>query len=116
MDSYHNASLGTHISYNCARFGSRPILPHGLNGIIISNDAQIGKNCTLYHQVSIAGGNGGSPMLGDNVLVGAGAKIIGPIRIGNNVKIGAGCIVTINVPDNATVVMEHPRIILKNGE
>ena len=50
--------------------------------------------------------------VGDNVLFGAGAKVVGPVRIGNNVKIGAGCIVTIDVPDDATVVMDHPRIII----
>ena len=117
-DSFHNASFGTHIAFPCAKIDTKPILPHGLNGIIISNDTHIGKNCTIYHQVTIAGGNGGSPNIGDNVFIGAGAKVIGPVHIGNNVKIGAGAIVTIDVPDNATVVMDHPRIILyddKNG-
>ena len=48
----------------------------------------------------------------DNVLFGAGAKVVGPIHIGNNVKIGAGCVVAIDIPDNMTVVMEKPRLIL----
>lgn len=113
MDAFHNASLGTHIGFNSAKFAERPYLPHGLNGIIVSNDAVIGKKCQLYHQVTIGGGNGGSPVIGDNVLIGAGAKILGPIKIGNNVKIGAGCVVAIDIPDNATVVMEKPRIIIK---
>ncbi|WP_113808598.1 DapH/DapD/GlmU-related protein [Enterococcus faecium] len=112
MDAFHNASLGTHIGFSSAKFEERPYLPHGLNGIIVSNDAIIGRQCQLYHQVTIGGGNGGSPVIGDNVLIGAGAKIIGPVKIGNNVKIGAGCVVTIDVPDNATVVMDKPRIIL----
>lgn len=112
MDAFHNASLGTHIGFNSAKFEGRPYLPHGLNGIIVSNDAIIGKECQLYHQVTIGGGNGGSPVIGDNVLIGAGAKIIGPVKIGNNVKIGAGSVVTIDVPDDATVVMGKPRIIL----
>ena len=111
-DSYHNASLGTHLGFSCAKFADRPILPHGLNGIVIANDVSIGKNCTIYHQVTIAGGNGGSPTVGDNVLFGAGAKVVGPIHIGNNVKIGAGCVVAIDIPDNMTVVMEKPRLIL----
>lgn len=76
----------------------------------------IGKNCTLYHQVAIGGGNGGAPVIGDNVLIGAGAKIIGPVKIGNHVKIGAGCVVVMDVPDDATVVMDKPRIILHNIE
>lgn len=50
------------------------------------------------------------------MLIGAGAKIIGPVKIGNHVKIGAGCVVTIDVPDDATVVMDKPRIILHNKE
>ena len=112
MDAFHNASLGTHIGFNSANFAERPYLPHGLNGIIVSNDAVIGKQCTLYHQVTIGGGNGGSPVIGDNVMIGAGAKIIGPVKIGNNVRIGAGCVVAIDVPDNATVVMEKPRILI----
>ena len=116
MDAYHNASLGTHIGFQSAEFADRPYLPHGLNGIIVSNEAVIGKNCPLYHQVTIGGGNGGAPVIGDNVLIGAGAKIIGPVKIGNHVKIGAGCVVVMDVPDDATVVMDKPRIILHNKE
>lgn len=112
MDAFHNVSLGTHIGFGSAKFEEHPYLPHGLNGIIVSNDAIIGKQCQLYRQVTIGGGNGGSPVIGDNVLIGAGAKIIGPFKIGNNVKIGAGCVVTIDIPDDATVVMDKPRIIL----
>lgn len=111
-DAFHNASLGLHLGFNSAKFASRPYLPHGLNGIIVSNDAIIGKNCQLYHQVTIGGGKNGSPIIGDNVLIGAGAKIIGHVKIGNNVKIGAGCVVAVDVPDNATVVMNKPRIII----
>lgn len=112
-DVYHNASLGTHIGFDSAKFAECPYLPHGLNGIIVSNDAVIGKKCQIYHQVTIGGGNGGSPVIGDNVLIGAGAKIIGSVKIGNNLKIGAGCIVVMDIPDNATVVMDKPRIIIK---
>lgn len=115
MDARHNASLGTHIDFESAFFQSRPILPHGLNGIIISNDCRFGKDCTIYHQVTIASWGGGGPKIGDYVLIGAGAKIIGNITIGNHVKIGAGCIVTKDIPDNATVVMPHPRVIIQKG-
>lgn len=115
IDAFHHASLGTHIGFTSAKFEERPYLPHGLNGIIVSNDAVIGKRCQLYHQVTIGGGNGGSPIIGDDVLIGAGAKIIGPVKIGNHVKIGAGCVVAVDVPDNATVVMPKPKIIM-NGQ
>ena len=69
MDARHNASLGTHIGHKSATFKKRPYLPHGLNGIIVSNDSVIGENCQIYHQVTIGGGNGGSPIIGNNVLL-----------------------------------------------
>ena len=52
--------------------------------------------------------------LGDRVYIGAGAKIIGNVTIGNNVRIGANCVVTTDIPDNATVVLERPRVIRKD--
>ena len=116
MDTLNHASMGTHISFPSAVFLGHPILPHGLNGIIIANDSTIGRNCTIYHQVTISGGVDGGPIIGDNVLIGAGAKIIGNVKIGNNAKIGAGCIVTVDVPDNATAVMPKPRIILHDDK
>lgn len=116
MDAHNHASMGTHISFPSAVFLGHPILPHGLNGILISNESVIGRNCTIYHQVTISGGDDGSPIIGENVLIGAGAKIIGNVKIGDNAKIGAGCIVTVDIPDNATAVMPKPRIILRDGE
>lgn len=92
--------------------------PHGLNGILISAGAEIGENCTIFHQVTIGSNtakgskHNGSPKILDNVYIGAGAKIIGGITVGNNVRIGANCVVTEDVPDNATVVLSKPRIIL----
>ncbi len=73
----------------------------------------IGKNCTIFHQVTIGEGRGGAPVIGDNVLIGAGAKIIGGIRIGNNVKIGAGCVVMQDIPDHTTVLPAEPRLIMR---
>lgn len=58
---------------------------------------------------------GGAPTIGNQVFIGAGAKIIGKIKIGNNVKIGAGCIIVTDIPDNTTVVMNKPRIIYKKS-
>lgn len=79
----------------------------------------MGENCTVYQQVVI-GSNKikeskgyGAPVIGNNVLIGAGVKIIGNVKIGDNVRIGANCCVTVDSPDNATVVMEKPRIIVK---
>ena len=110
MDAYNGASFGTHMGYG-AQFKGIPQLPHGLRGIFISHNAVIGKNCSIYQQVTIGEGKNGAPTIGDNVLIGAGAKIIGKIKVGNNVNIGANCVVVDNVPDNSTVVMGKPRII-----
>jgi serine O-acetyltransferase len=114
MDAYNGASLGTHIGYG-AKFGSVPQLPHGIRGIFISHNAVIGKNCRIFHQVTIGKGKGGAPEIGDNVMIGAGAKVIGKIKVGDNVKIGANCVVVDNIPDNSTVVMQKTRIISEKG-
>lgn len=82
-----------------------PRLYHGLNGITVSHYATIGRNATINQQVTIAGGSENEAVIiGDNVLFGAGAKIIGPCHIGNNVKIGANAVVAKDIPDNCTVV------------
>lgn len=87
--------------------GGGMLLPH-LNGIVINPSACVGSGCAIYHQVTIGAGenNGtfGSPRLGDNVVVYAGAKIIGPISVGNDVVIGANAVVTKNIVSGATVV------------
>lgn len=109
-DAFNNASMGTHRNYG-ASFAAPPRLPHGLNGIIVSHNAIIGENCTIFHQVTIGEGRGGAPTIGNNVLIGAGAKIVGGVHIGNNVKIGAGCVVAKDIPDDVTVVMNNINIL-----
>ena len=111
-DAFNNASMGTHRNFG-AVFASSPNLPHGLNGIIISHNAAIGENATIFHQVTVGEGRGGAPVIGRNVLIGAGAKVIGGIRIGNNVRIGAGCVVMQDIPDNCTVIPAAPQLILR---
>lgn len=115
MEAYNGASLGINLGWG-TKFADTPKLPHGIQGIIINPYSEIGRNCTIFHQVTI--GNDykdvkNAPVIGDNVFIGAGAKIIGKIHIGNNVKIGAGAVVAIDIPDNATVVMKKPRIIIR---
>ena len=114
MDAKNCASMGTNLEES-AVFLTPPQLPHGLYGIIVSKNAQIGRNATIFHQVTIGQGNGGAPTIGDNVYIGAGAKIIGNIRIGDNVKIGANCVVFTDIPDNCTVVLPKPRILMHNN-
>jgi len=111
-DAFNNASMGTHRNFG-AKFTKPPRLPHGLNGIIVSHNAVIGENCTIFHQVTIGEGRGGAPAIGNNVLIGAGAKVIGGIRIGDNVRIGAGCTVMQDVPDNTTVIPTAPQLIIR---
>lgn len=115
---YYLDTRGCFIGYN-TKFKSIPILPHGYNGIFISNEAKIGKNCVIFHQVTIGSNTlvdskgKGSPIIGDNCYIGAGAKIIGGIKIGNNVRIGANCTVFQDIPDNSVVVSNTPRVIQK---
>lgn len=90
-----------------AKIGRRLFIDHGM-GIVIGETATIGDDCTIYHN-STLGGTGKDkdkrhPDLGNNVMVGAGAKVLGPIKIGDNVKIGANSVVLKEVPNNTTVV------------
>lgn len=80
-----------------------PSLPHGLHGVYISRFAKIGKGCRIYQNVTIGEVNREAPRIGDRCLIGAGAVLIGGIRIGNDVKIGAGTVVRQDVPDGCTV-------------
>ncbi len=102
-DTFNNASTGTHMGFG-AKFATHPSLPHGLNGIIISHNSVIGKNCTIYHQVTIGEGRGGAPVIGDDVVLGAGSKVIGHVHIGNHVSIAAGSVIMEDVPDNYVVL------------
>ncbi|MGL5980484.1 MAG: serine O-acetyltransferase [Phocaeicola sp.] len=111
-DAFNCASFGTNLN-NGANFLSPPHLPHGPNGIIIGHDVIIGYNSTIYQQVTIAHGN---VVIGNNCLIGAGAKILPNVRIGDNVRIGANCVVVEDIPDNATVVMPKPRVILQKTD
>lgn len=90
-----------------AKIGRRFFIDHGM-GIVIGETATIGNDCTMYHNATL-GGTGKDkykrhPDIGNNVMIGAGAKVLGPIKIGNNVKIGANSTVLKNIPDDATVV------------
>jgi serine O-acetyltransferase len=97
-----------------ALIGRRFFIDHGM-GVVIGETALIGDDCTLYHGVTLGGTswNKGKrhPTLGDGVVVGAGAKILGPITVGQGAKIGSNAVVVKDVPDGATAVGIPARIL-----
>lgn len=89
-------------------------MDHGM-GIVIGETAEIGDDCTIYHQVTL-GGTGKEklkrhPTIGNNVLVGSGSKLLGNITLGDNVKVGANAVVLFDVPANNTIVGIPGRIV-----
>ncbi len=102
-----------------ARIGRRFFIDHGM-GVVIGETTEIGDDVLLYQGVTL-GGTGNEkgkrhPTLGNHVVVGTGAKVLGNITVGNNVKIGAGSVVVKAVPDNSTVVGIPGRIVRKRDE
>lgn len=95
-----------------ADFGEAFVLIHS-NGIVINGAVRGGNNVKLEHQVTIGAERFESPILGNNVFVGAGAKIVGAIKIGSNVRVGANAVVIADVPDGATAVGVPARNIVK---
>lgn len=103
-----------------AEIGKRLFIDHG-NGIVIGETAKIGDDVMLFHEVTL-GGTGNErgikrhPTLEDDVLVGAGAKILGNITVGKKSKIGANAVVLKDIPSNCTVVGIPGKIIVRDGE
>lgn len=100
---------GADIPLNC-KIGGGLLIPHP-NGIVIHPDAEIGPNCLLFQQVTIGDAGGGVPRLGGHVDVGAGAKLIGSLVIGDHARIGANSVVTSDVPSGETAVGIPARIV-----
>lgn len=102
-----------------AKIGKRIFIDHGM-GVVIGETAEIGNDVTLYQGVTLGGTGKESgkrhPTIGNNVVIGAGAKILGSFIVGNNVNIGANAVVLTDVPDNSTVVGIPGRIVKMNGE
>jgi len=93
---------GADIPLNC-QIGGGLLMPHP-NGIVIHPEAKIGPNCLIFQQVTIGHRNGGVPTVAGHVDVGAGAKILGPISIGEHVVIGANAVVLKDVPSGCTAI------------
>ncbi len=101
-----------------AKIGRGFFIDHGM-GVVIGETAEIGDNCTLYHGVTLGGTSWAKekrhPTLGNNVVVGAGAKILGPFKVGDDSKVGSNSVVVKEVPAMATVVGIPGRVVL-SGE
>ena len=101
-----------------AVIGDGVFIDHGM-GVVIGETTVIGDNCTIYQGVTL-GGTGKDkgkrhPTIGNSVVIGSGAKVLGPFRVGDNSKIAANAVVLSEVPDNCTVVGVPGRIVKKNN-
>lgn len=102
-----------------AKIGKRLFIDHGM-GVVIGETTVVGDNVTIYHGVTL-GGTGKDkgkrhPTIKDNVMIGAGAKLLGPIMIEENAKIGAGAVVLSDVPKNTTVVGVPAKVVKINDD
>lgn len=102
-----------------AKIGKRLVIDHGM-GIVIGETAEIGDDCLIYHGVTL-GGTGKEvgkrhPTIGDNVLIGAGAKVLGPFSVGSNSRIAANSVVLSEIPADSTAVGVPARVIKIAGQ
>jgi serine O-acetyltransferase len=102
-----------------ATIGKGFFIDHGM-GVVIGETAEIGDNCLLYHGVTLGGVSLAKkkrhPTLGNNVVVGAGAKVLGAITLEDNVKVGANAVVLKDVPANSVVVGNPGRVVIRDGK
>ncbi len=101
-----------------AKIGRRFFIDHG-TGVVIGETAEVGDDVTIYQGVTL-GGTGKDvgkrhPTVGDRVMIGAGAKVLGPFRIGDNAKIAAGSVVLNEIPDNCTAVGSPAQVVKRDG-
>ncbi|RFO97999.1 serine acetyltransferase [Rhodoferax lacus] len=106
------AITGADIPIAC-KIGGGLLIPHP-NGIVIHPDAVIGPNCLIFQQVTIGGGNSGVPTVGGHVDIGAGAKVLGGIKLGSHAKIGANAVVIMDVPENCTAVGVPAKLMFRD--
>ncbi len=102
-----------------AKIGRGLFIDHGM-GVVIGETTEIGDNCTLYQGVTL-GGTGKDvgkrhPTLADNVMVGSGAKVLGPFKIGSGTKVASGAVVLEEIPENSTAVGIPARVVRKDGK
>lgn len=102
-----------------AKIGKGVFIDHGM-GVIIGETAEVGDDCTIYQNVTL-GGTGKDvgkrhPTIGKNVLIGSGAKVLGPFTVGDNSKIAANAVVLNEVPPNSTCVGVPARVVRRDGQ
>lgn len=114
---HYTCSLGISIPFN-TEIGAGFYIGH-FGCIVISDHVKIGSNCNISHGVTIGKANRGKkkgcPVIGNKVYIGPGAKVIGSIKVGNNVAIGANCVVVDDIPDNSVVVGVPGRVVSNKG-
>lgn len=102
-----------------ARIGRKFFIDHGM-GVVIGETAEIGDNVTMYHGVTLGGVTWDKvkrhPTIGDNVVIGSGAKVLGPFTVGENSKIGSNSVVVKEVPPNSSVVGIPGRVVMTEGQ
>ncbi len=118
-----NSQLARHLTgieiHPGAHIGRRLVIDHGM-GIVIGETAEVGDDCLIYHGVTL-GGTGKDhgkrhPTLGNNVMVSAGAKVLGPFKVGDNSRIAANAVVLSEIPPEATAVGVPARVVRIAGE
>ena len=102
-----------------AKIGKRLVIDHGM-GIVIGETAEIGDDCLIYQGVTL-GGTGKDtgkrhPTIGNNVLIGSGAKVLGPFKVGDNSRVAANAVVLSEIPPDCTAVGSPARVVKKKGE
>ena len=108
-----NVIFGQCIIGRGADFGEGFVLVHSL-GVVINTAVRGGKHVVIEHQVTLGAEKGQSPCLGDHVFVGAGAKVVGAVRLGHHSRIGANAVVLTDVPDGATAVGVPARMVCRD--
>ena len=102
-----------------AKIGKRLVIDHGM-GIVIGETAEIGDDCLIYHGVTLGGTGKDSgkrhPTIGNNVLIGTGAKVLGPFKVGDNSRIAANSVVLGEIPPDSTAVVVPARVIKIAGQ
>lgn len=102
-----------------AKIGSRLFIDHGI-GVVIGETATVGDDVTIYHDVTLGGTSLAAglrhPQIGNGVIIGAGAQLLGPIRVGNNARVGSNAVVVKDVEDGKTVVGVPARVVIEVPE